>query len=348
VKWLAEQRVLEQESPDVMLTLKLFLRKVKFVQRAFRRYKIMQKARIGALLAHFTSRRMRPRAAGSLEPAQRTDGPSNIKRGSYRQDGNKRNSLLGGKRGSALRPRPNALNLGLKTPRGNKQPMSTKRRVAGGSRTKTSKTPTAVRGGLLLDPEAPKTPSGVPIFVTQVQRGSDSASDGGFSADGLEPVSPEDEEIPLWLKKKVLKKHVVMMQKSLGDRMELWLQRKLELQADEDVERMGLAVRSSAREDLIRSQPRVLELERLPGLWSETLTKYQEGRYKHISHFRGCHMRRAWKGWLQVKDDKVQSSSESDFFDEFAEMLQDRTAGRLRQSASPAPPSPADREHADF
>mmetsp|Transcript_41178 Transcript_41178/g.87721 ORF Transcript_41178/g.87721 Transcript_41178/m.87721 type:complete len:777 (-) Transcript_41178:73-2403(-) len=108
------------------------------------------------------------------------------------------------------------------------------------------------------------------------------------------------ELLPEFIRSHVIRQHVVEMQLSFPKRMKTFMKRRRqEIEIEKDLASMGMTDLQD-QSDPTRRRPRVLELERLPGLYADTYDAYCKGEYKHFIHNRKRIQSQVWDVWVKV------------------------------------------------
>lgn len=270
VAWLLRTHGLSMESPSTCSVIKEFVSHIKRAQRAYRRNVRVRRARVEALTPRFT-------AAAALAAWEAAEAASGLGAPAAGPGPGPRSTRDGSGARPPLWDSAHAARAGSGTGLGGAAP----RRGRGAVE---EPEPRAAAAAPRASGSARAAPQGAPAFVRELR-----------ASRGQEPEEP----LPGWLRRQVLQRHVLEMQRAYPERLRRFLDLKRELQVEQELQRMGLG-QPSARLAALRKPPRAVELARLPALYTETYDAFLRGGFKEEQHLRKCILGKLLRLWSRI------------------------------------------------
>eukprot|EP00747_Dinoflagellata_sp_TGD_P183733 gnl/TRDRNA2_/TRDRNA2_38835_c0_seq1.p1 gnl/TRDRNA2_/TRDRNA2_38835_c0~~gnl/TRDRNA2_/TRDRNA2_38835_c0_seq1.p1 ORF type:complete len:886 (-),score=149.70 gnl/TRDRNA2_/TRDRNA2_38835_c0_seq1:81-2675(-) len=333
VAWFINSNVCNDRGsmPSMVTTLRRFLGRVRSVQRSFRRMRCARDARVEALMQHFLARdifasRLQAPAPSSYPSSASAALPTSRK--TRHTVHHARKTVVH----AAVAPAKVDLDApihGQHAPHHGQHHALEKEKTSEKKKTlrlegpihekkRSSRRPSIVDGSTVEDSGAPSgSPSGQPLRTPlphekkhtvvaphlphahlglheHAEHGHGHANDSEEEDDDERPLLDGDEELPDWMRQYVLKEHVLMMQRTLYERLEEWRRAKKEAQVDEDLRAIGLSEDKSPK---VGPRPRIIEMWRMKPLYLDTLKKWRGGEYKHLIHDRCRAVVKVFRAW---------------------------------------------------
>jgi hypothetical protein len=292
LRWFMRSYAQKFQEPDMLSLLKLFLGRVKLVQRAFRKLLIIRQARVEALMCHFLA------ADFVAEDAKQGIVPEHDFE--EQEDKCMRNQKSHGatlhvpdmKSRAKAQPVVRRLSLG-----GARSEVSEDDPQAKSTRRVSSKESTR----RLSSKESPRDELRKPTRRESTRRTSrDRKAFAESESTSRVPAYVRDyrgvELLPDFLRLKVLREHVYEMQYSFASRMRAFEKRKKDRQIAQDLHDMGFEAEGYYEEQ----RPRPIELRRLKKLYSNTYDRYLHGDFKSLIHLRDRMMEKYFRAWRRI------------------------------------------------
>eukprot|EP00930_Biecheleria_cincta_P019725 TRINITY_DN1498_c0_g1_i1.p1 TRINITY_DN1498_c0_g1~~TRINITY_DN1498_c0_g1_i1.p1 ORF type:complete len:879 (+),score=190.50 TRINITY_DN1498_c0_g1_i1:60-2639(+) len=138
--------------------------------------------------------------------------------------------------------------------------------------------------------------------------------------DWVKAYTGEEELLPYFIRKQVIRRHVFWMHSTYRSRMAAYEKSKDELSAEIDLKKLGLGD-TEEKLKAIENIPKIIEIARMPDLYQQTYNRYINDGFRELIHSRQRLLKKVFKPWYRFLSGMVVEKNEPDIARDFKTAL---------------------------